>query len=1071
MSFGSPSNLPEHAVAIVGMAGRFPGAPDIDTFWNNLLDGKDTIQRFPSAEPAQDGYVAARGVLEGADMFDAEYFGITPRDAERMDPQHRVLLEVAATALEHAGYSSEQYEGEIGLFAGCSLNTYLLENLCADRKSVERLTRAYQVGEFATALGNDKDFLTTRIAYKLNLRGPCVTVQAACATSLVAIAQAAQALLNGQCSMALAGGVSITFPQERGHIAQDGSLMSGDGTCRPFDKDASGTVFGHGAGIVVLKRLEDAIADNDTVHAVLRGFAVNNDGAQKVGYMAPGVAGQMRVIQAAQEMAGISPADISYIEAHGTGTPMGDPIEVGALTDVFRAATDKESFCAIGSAKGNVGHLDCAAGVTGVIKTVMSLKHRTLPKLAHFAGPNTALPMQHSPFYFPQTNIAWNAQGPLRAGVSAFGVGGVNSHVVLEEAPAAGMPRQGKSGPVALLLSARTADALAALRTDLAAWLETYPEANLRDVAFTLAAGRKPLALRDAVVAENATEAAAALRGNTASRHEDTKAAETAALWKNGGKDAPQQVAPARRIALPTYPFQRQRYWIDPPARNAQPTSASSAVAGQQEQLAAPAASRVEEFTTRISAVLFELSGITIQPEEATLSFLELGFDSLFLTQATTELEKAFGVKVTFRQLMEDFDSVTALAKHLDETAPHAPMAQATSLTQQDSAVPAMLQEQIASLSKMFTDQIDALRKVAGMQPLQSPTVAAKPLAATAHTALPPVRHGAFRLPETRSTHEIDAKQSTYLSALVAQYIAKTPTSKKLTADARGHLADPRAVAGFRPQWKEMVYPLVTDRAQGSRIWDVDGNEYIDLVNGYGCIFFGHSPQFVVDAAVQQLQTGVAIGPQSVLAGEVARLFAEMTGNERVTFCNTGSEAVMAAMRVARCVTGRDRVVYFSGDYHGTFDEVLLRETPRGALPIAPGIPVANVGSVTVLPYGTPKSLEWLRSNADGLAAVLIEPVQTRHPDNQPIEFLREARRITEESGTAMILDEVVTGFRLAPGGFQEFAGVRADLCTYGKVLGGGHPLGGRGRRRPAWRAPRQSPLYGRAGRRRVAVR
>ncbi len=388
-----------------------------------------------AAEDKGTDFVAAHGVLEDAAMFDAEYFGVAPREADRMDPQHRVFLEVCAAALEDGGYDSHTYAGEIGLFAGCSLNTYLLANLATDRAFLDELTNNYQVGEFQVALGNDKDFLTTRAAYKLNLRGPCVTVQSACATSLVAICQASQALLNFQCDMALAGGVSITFPQERGHVYQEGGISSRDGYCRPFDAQATGTVFGHGAGVVLLKRLDDAVRDGDNIAAVIRGFAVNNDGGAKAGYMAPGVDGQARVIVAAQAMAGVSAETISYVEAHGTATPLGDPIEIAALTRAFREATDRTSFCTIGTAKGNVGHLDAAAGVTGVIKTVLSMQHRTLPGLAHFERANPNIDLKDSPFRFSGKNAAWTSEGPLRAGVSAFGVGGVNAHVVLEEAP------------------------------------------------------------------------------------------------------------------------------------------------------------------------------------------------------------------------------------------------------------------------------------------------------------------------------------------------------------------------------------------------------------------------------------------------------------------------------------------------------------------------------------------------------------------------------------------------------------------------------------------------------------
>jgi acyl transferase domain-containing protein len=323
----SENEMHPEGVAIIGMSGKFPGAPDLDSFWDNIVSGRDTISRFSRVElEARDraalefgpDYVAAHGVLKDSDMFDAGFFGIAPREADFLDPQHRLFLETCWNALEDGGCDPNQFAGQIGVFGGCSLNTYLLANLSTSREFIDELTGNYQVGEFQTALGNDKDFLCTRVAYKLNLRGPCVTVQAACATSLVAISQACQSLLTYQCDIALAGGVSVTFPQHRGYVYQEGSIGSRDGRCRPFDSDATGTVFGHGVGVVLLKRLEDALVDGDRIHAVIRGFAVNNDGAAKVGYMAPGVEGQAAVVAAAQAMAGVCADSITYLEAHGT---------------------------------------------------------------------------------------------------------------------------------------------------------------------------------------------------------------------------------------------------------------------------------------------------------------------------------------------------------------------------------------------------------------------------------------------------------------------------------------------------------------------------------------------------------------------------------------------------------------------------------------------------------------------------------------------------------------------------------------------------------------------------------
>ena len=1409
-------------VAIIGMAGTFPGASNVEAFWQNVVAGKVSISRFDASEiearssaGIENGpdYVPARGVLEDPGMFDAEFFGVSPRDAESMDPQHRIFLEACWNALEDAGYDASSYAGQVGLFAGCSLNTYLLANLCRDRAFIDELTGNYQVGAFRSFMGNDKDFLTTRVAYKLNLRGPCISVASACATSLVAICQASQSLLNYQCDMALAGGVSVTFPQRRGHVYSEGSIGSKDGVCRPFDAAASGTVFSHGAGVVLLKRLEDAIADRDHITAVIRGFSVNNDGSMKAGYMAPGVDGQAGVIAAAQAMAGVSARSISYIEAHGTATPLGDPIEVTALTKAFRLSTDDSGFCAIGTAKANVGHLDAAAGVAGVIKTAISLSKATLPPLAQFNAPNPNIDFANSPFYINREAGPWRSDGPRRAGVSAFGVGGVNAHIVMEEAPAPQASTSSLRSTQLLCLSARSEPALRAETENLTRFVQAHPEVPLEDIAYTLAVGRKAFDQRAVFVCSSAEDAAAKLLSanepakrvptgkpevvflfpgqgsqfagmgaalyaaeplfrrqvdecaeilrpqlgcdirdvlypvdvaspEAAERIQQTQFAQTglfvtefamAKLWQEWGIEpvamaghsigeyvaavlagvmsredalrlvnvrgrmmqamprggmvgvrlgeaelqpylsaeislaalnapklsvlagpleaierleqkltldgaffrrlrtshafhssmmdpmlaafeaevakvslhrpsrpyvssftgtwiqaeqatsprfwseqvrnpvrfadalqtlmvAPQillEVGPGstlttlarqqpnsndatiisslsqrdeqspveagplqealgqlwlagaapdwvkvyaqekrHRVSLPTYPFERRLHWVEPPpwspdaTINERPTFAKTETLDtEREEAAASFAieplkeTQMPERRLRlqpiVAEVFTELSGIDISPDQMEHQFLELGLDSLFLTQATQGLQKKFGVKLTFRQIMEQYSTIAGLATYLDSvlppdafpaavqvqaaaarpivssgiSAPAAASVNGTSGLAGGTAVERLFSDQLATMTKMFEQQIATLRAAAGLPASASAIPAAAPVVFAPVPAAAPsqkttvdettdVKHGSYRPLQARVQQDFDSDQQRYLDALITKYERRTLGSKRLTAKARPHLADPRAVSGFRPQWKEMVYPLVTERAKGPRIWDVDGNEYIDIVNGYGAIMFGHSPDFVLDAARQQIEQGVAIGPQSPLAGEVAELICELTGNERVTFCNTGSEAVMAAIRVARTVTGRDRIIYFTGDYHGTFDEVLVRNTPRGTVPLAPGIPIGNTKNVVVLEYGADASLEYIRKNANEIAAVLIEPVQTRHPDVQPIAFIRTVREITEQAGIAFIIDEVVTGFRLAPGGVQEAFGVRADLATYGKVIGGGYPIG-----------------------------
>ncbi|HZN10409.1 MAG TPA: type I polyketide synthase, partial [Blastocatellia bacterium] len=504
------------------MAGRFPGAKNVAEFWQNLVDGVESIAHFTEAElecqhaetaalKNAPGYVRARSVLADVDQFDPAFFGITPKEAEVMDPQHRVFLECCWEALENAGYAPGKDERPVGVYAGLSWNTYLLFNLAASREFLNEVAGSYQVGGFPVLLGNEKDFLSTRVSYKLDLRGPSVALQCACSTSLVAVSHACQSLLGYQCDMALAGGVSISFPQRRGYLYQEGGMVSPDGHCRPFDARAQGTVFGHGAGVVVLKRLSDAVRDGDSIYAVIKGSAVNNDGAAKVGYTAPSVERQAEVIAMAQAVAGVDARTISYVEAHGTATPLGDPIEVAALTKAFRAGTDDRGFCAVGSVKSNVGHLDVASGVTGLIKTTLALKHQVLPPTLHFEQPNPQIDFANSPFYVNARLAAWEAAGhPRRAGVSSFGVGGTNAHCVLEEAPAGELSSPSRPSQL-LLLSAKTATALEAMTRNLSAHLKAHPELNLADVAYTLRVGRREFGHRRMLVCRSADEACEAL--------------------------------------------------------------------------------------------------------------------------------------------------------------------------------------------------------------------------------------------------------------------------------------------------------------------------------------------------------------------------------------------------------------------------------------------------------------------------------------------------------------------------------------------------------------------------------
>lgn len=618
------------AIAVIGMSCRFPGAKNIDEFWDNLKNGVESITFFTDQELIDSGvhpsefshpdYVRSGFIIEDEDVFDAAFFGYSPKEAEMMDPQQRIFLETAWEALEDGGYATEQYDGSIGVFAGSRMSSYLIN-------VINSPLILGNPAHLQTIIANDKDFLTSRVSFKLNLNGPSITVQSACSTSLVAVHMACESLFTGACDMALTGGVSLNCPQRAGYLFQDGLVFSPDGHCRAFDAGASGMVPGNGAGVVLLKRLEDAIADHDSIHGIIIGSAVNNDGSHKIGYTAPSVEGQVRVIREAQGISGVDPASISYIEAHGTGTNLGDPLEIQALDRVFRAETGKQAFCAIGSVKTNIGHLDTAAGIAGFIKTVLSLKHGSLLPSLNYSRPNSKINFEKSPFLVNTTLSEWKTNGsPRRAGVSSFGFGGTNAHVVLEQASEGPFETQQSNRPVHMLtLSAKTPDALKRQIRNYCSFIDKHNDLSIDDVCFTANACRSHFQYRFAAIAVSTDDLrlqlSAAMEEKTSSTLFEGAAdnqvepevtfdiskksfingqftdigsdshvlqANYRLPFSNAGKDDCQLMLSAlgklyvrganidwesfyhegnpKRIPLPTYPFERKRYWYPEPS-------------------------------------------------------------------------------------------------------------------------------------------------------------------------------------------------------------------------------------------------------------------------------------------------------------------------------------------------------------------------------------------------------------------------------------------------------------------------------------------------------------------------
>lgn len=597
----------DDAVAIIGMAGRFPGANNIKQFWKNISEGKESITFFSDEELKAGGislseindpsYVKARGLIKDIDKFDAKFFNILPVDAVVLDPQNRIILECAWSALEDAGYASEEKAGRVGVFTGCGFNTYYPKIILNNPEF------AKSVGDINAALGNGNDYFSTRISYKLNLTGPSITVQTACSSSLVAIWLAYNNLINYQCDMAIAGGASAFFPIQSGYQYKKEFILSADGHCRALDAKGTGTVFGMGVGVVILKRLSDAIHDRDHIYAVIRGAAVNNDGITKVGFTAPNQTGQAEVIEEALTLAQINSSSIGYIEAHATGTPIGDPIEIAALTEIFSKENNEKNFCALGTLKSNIGHLDAAAGVAGLIKAALVLQNKKIPPAINFTEPNPKINFSDSPFYVPTKLEEWES-GPRRAGVSSFGVGGTNAHVILEEAPTPDpRPSGAQLKPYYLItLSARSDKALEQRLLDLEHWLKNKINENsflLEDLSFTLNLGRKHFEKRIALVVNSEKDLLDKLveknKGGTPSGFFSdqnlTSISQSAAelieeLETNQAVDAEgyrdtlyslaqlfvkgevinwdelHQHETPHRISIPTYPFERTRYWV-----------------------------------------------------------------------------------------------------------------------------------------------------------------------------------------------------------------------------------------------------------------------------------------------------------------------------------------------------------------------------------------------------------------------------------------------------------------------------------------------------------------------------
>lgn len=1433
----STGSVSSKDIAIVGMAVHVPGAKGLSEYWQNLTDGVESISRFSREEllaelPAEliddPDYVPTRGVLEDFDTFDNDFFAVNPREAHMIDPQQRLFLQTAWHAFDDAGQVADGFDGLVGVYAGTYYNTYHSNNASAHSNLIESM------GHVQEMIASEKDYVATRVAHKFNLKGPAISVHTACSTSLVAIAQACGALRLGQCDMAVAGAASITAPVASGHEFQEGGVFCKDGHTKSFSADATGTMFSDGVGAVVLKRVDDAVANGDRIYAVIKAAAINNDGGGKMSFMAPSSDGQAAVIEAALRESGVPAETIGYVEAHGTATPVGDPIEIEGLRRAYDKFTDQRQYCAIGSVKSNVGHMTAAAGVAGLIKTALSLHHKVIPPTLFAEPVNPAIRFERTPFY-PATKLSdWvESAHPRRAGVSSFGVGGTNAHAILEEFNAPERTSVPERSRELLLLSAKTRESLESATADLAQCLQQSP-IDLADVSHTLLHGRNRFAERRFVVSDtaqaserlsalgdgySATQSAvnnsgrvafmfpgqgsqyagmgsnlyrsepvyraavdrcaeilqaeigldirelllaegdalesaqaiinqtrytqpslfvtgyalsqlwqhwgvepAALIGHSigefvaahlagvfsledalllvarrgammqalpggsmlsvrlgeealqavlpselsiaaingpslcvvageddaiaafekhcesreivsralhtshafhshmmdpivdefealvattqrqvptigivSTAEADWQSAEQAinprywaehmrrpvrfaegvrALWdkedyvllelgpratattlaRQQAKDASRQVAipslsdsaadqreveavlsavgrlwqcdinldwqsiqgeaSRRVVSLPGYAFAKTRFWLKSryaiaieqqtqtsiqataPVAVTESSLASQPIFIETAVMTQPTQSRQQNLISLVKELFEDTSGMDLKNADACSNFMSLGLDSLFLTQAGNSIKKKFAVAVSFRQLMEGLSNFDSLATHLDAELPagkfdpevivvEAPVAAqappplavaAPAVAPAPAAAPPVMQALVPAIGhvmaggaveslvqqqlQLMSQQLQLLNgagvtalpaSVAASAPQHAPAVASEapalvvsavaPVAKSAEPAAKPF--GAQARISHEHTGDMTPEQLKNLQRFITAYNTRTKSSKAYAQEHRATFSDPRIVSGFTPVMKEAIYPMVVNRSEGCKLWDIDDNEYIDITNCFGANFMGYGVDKIKEAMHRQIDQGFEIGPTTPDAGEVAKLACELTGNERFAFCNTGSEAVLGAVRAARSITARDMVVSFNGDYHGLFDEVIVRGSPSlKSFAAASGIPQTAVSQTLVLDYGVDGALAQIRERAEDIAAVLVEPVQSRNPGLQPKAFLHKLRALTEELDIALIFDEVITGFRIQPGGAQAHFGIRADIATYGKIVGGGMPIG-----------------------------
>lgn len=1083
----------EQDLAIIGVAVQLPFASNLQELAEVLHEQRDCIGALSKQRMLDTvEFLGINGVkpgdytineaayLEDIASFDYPFFKITAKEAELMDPAQRLFLQSACHAFEEAGYTPKMLKNShTGVFVGYPASTGYYERI---RKLEPEMS-------VLAGPGNIASVLASRVSYFYDLSGPCLSIDTACSSSLVALHEACRSLRSGECTMALVGGINLlTQPVRLKHEALP-DIASGDYRAKTFSEAADGTGQGEGCIIIIIKPLRDALRDKDHIHALIKGSACNNDGSS-IGITAPSLKAQEEVIVGALKDAGVTADSISYIEAHGTGTKLGDPIEIAAITEAFGRFTKRQQFCGIGSIKTNYGHLDSAAGLLGLAKAIVSLKNRKLYPNLHFHEANSQIDFLGSPVFVVDEEQNWDIETgkPRRCGVSAFGLSGTNCHVILEEYAGLEDSLVGAEGVEILPLSAKTQPALEALITRYVTFLKETPNLLLAQVCCTAQKHRAHYAKRVAVCGKTAAEMAQQLEVILL---EGSGAGEDSPFTLNAGYAQPLLTAKAymqgvdvdwttagntwsgKTASLPTYPFERKRCWLRFDG-GGYTESSPKEVKVMMEQ-AAPADSILHSVVLddlqHFVASLFDADPADIS---VNAELFELGIDSISVVQLKQKIKNSYCLDITPDILFGELNTLAKISGYIQQSVPDIsiPAADTTADIQ-----PAQTGEHLSSKARPELNtaprEHQPASEIERLIQGQLEVMAQQLRVLEAHTTatgihVSPVadlsKPGAAAQLEVRSNDSspvpdrlqqkfmvkfstpLKPHQEAELAELITRYERRTSGSKRLAQQYRGVWANGRMIQGFSKPWKELIYPIFASTAKGSRMTDVDHNNYIDFAMGFGANLFGYNDPRISRALSSCLDDGVILGSLVSSPGEVAELLHDITGVERVAFCNSGTEAVMNALRVARATTGKNKVALFADSFHGTFDGIYVRRDISGeegqAAPLSLGTPDAMVQDVLVLEYTENSALNAIREHASELAAVLVEPVQSRNPGVEPRIFLQQLRALTSELGIALIFDEIITGFRIHPGGAQAYFDIEADLVTYGKIIGGGMPIG-----------------------------